>query len=381
MRIRGYLYALALLICLIYHTTQPASSATAKGTAETSASWLSLSHQDQEPTGFVAFLRSNPSDQAHLDAALVWYSRRQPNFTKLHFYTFRDIEYHPDDDNIDFENRSPYFAHPEYLNEVIQRLKAHQKAEQTNASYFWLLATCCQQASIPPLLNSSWGRPRFLHYFDLSASTQLRARIDYKVAYEAVAYYRAAISDGGTGWLAAGQLPEDLADLLNELGKPVEAAAVCQKALPTIAPEDKADFLVTYGTSLYAAHRDKDAAIILDEVRGCETEGWNGGPAHATMHAEMLLDTISLDEGNLKNADEHLLASCNVQKCCHLVTQGFPLKLATRLLAYGQRGSVIEFCNAVLTNFTPNQPETEALLRRTEAVGPSGAATLVSKKL
>ncbi len=62
-----------------------------------------------------------------------------------------------------------------------------------------------------------------------------------------------------------------------------------------------------------------------------------------------------------------LLASADVQKSCRNTTNGMPLELANRLYDAGEFASVAEYCELVLDRFTPEQPETQALLGRCQS--------------
>jgi len=307
--------------------------------------------------------------QQRLDRAMENFEigRNTSNFSNLRRTTFQVIKEYPDDLSVTFFNTADFYERPEYLNEVIALLKSEEPRERGNGQYYYILGKCCTVASVPPLQANGRGKSYFLNYFGLPKSTTLRTSIDRPVANEAVGYYEKALKAAPPGTFAAGETPEALASLLHDIGHDEEAVKICRQSLPSIPQLDKPDFLVIYGRCLHAVHRDNDAVAELNQVRGCDTEGFDNGPAHATMRAEMELGLIALDAGDIKSADKHLLASCSVQKCCHLISQGLPLTLATRLLAKGQNKVVAQFCTESLATFVSNDPETEALLKRATA--------------
>ena len=75
------------------------------------------------------------------------------------------------------------------------------------------------------------------------------------------------------------------------------------------------------------------------------------------------LGLIALESGDVIEAKKLLLASADVQRCCHNSTRGMPLNLAKRLQEAGEYEAVIRYCRLVLDRFTPNQVETKKLLQ------------------
>ena len=331
------------------------------------ASWLMLSNKEQSPEGFVPYLKAHPSDMAHRQAALVWYERRKPDYQKLRENTFEMIKYHPNCLDIIWDNTSAFYAHPDYNAEVISRLRREETLGHKEHGFYFVMAKVTEQAAMPPLANSDVSRARFIQYFELPSNTVLRTTIDTPLANSAVDYYRKAVAAAGHENFYPAFYAEDLVSLLVDLKRYDEAVTVCEQHLSDLDDTNKPDYLVTYGSCLHKLHRDDKANKVLSSVRSVDHEGHDNGPGHATMEAEMQLGEMAMDSGDIAGARLHLLASTNVQPCCHNVTRGFPLRLAKRLLAAGQKDAVVQFCTTVLAKFTPNQQQTKELLQSAKA--------------
>jgi len=107
-----------------------------------------------------------------------------------------------------------------------------------------------------------------------------------------------------------------------------------------------------------------EAKSILMQVRPCDHEGFEGGPADVTTAAENILGQIALDEGNVREACNYLLSSSNVQRCCHNSTLGLPANLAKMLLKQGQYDCVIKYCRIALSKFAHGENEMKSVLQQ-----------------
>lgn len=323
--------------------------------------WMSLSDEEKRPEHFEPYLNEHPDDEARRTAAVVWYERRDRNAEKLKHHTLQLAAHHPGNTMIYFSNVSAFYTDPAYRREVCNRLEHHVENEEAKASTFWMLGKMYGQAAIPPLDDKSPARrERFFRYFGLPADTPIPTETDTALAERAASNYRRAIQQSEQFW---GRMSaESLANLLITLERPEEAIAICEAQLRSVGKEEDPDFLVTYGHALQLAEQTQEAVDVLRQVRKLDHEGSGRGPAHATTAALTQLGLIALESGDVIEANKLLLASANVQRCCHNTTKGMPLKLAKRLQEAGECEAVIRYCRLVLDRFTPNQVETKKLL-------------------
>ncbi len=334
--------------------------------SDSMTAWMSLSDEEKRPEHFEPYLSKHPDDEARRTAAVVWYQRRDRNAEKLKHHTLQLAEYHPENTMIYFSNVSAFYIAPAYRREVCNRLEHHIENGEAKASTFWMLGKMYGQAAIPPLDDKSPARrERFFRYFGLPEDTPIPTETDTALAERAASNYRRAIQQSDQFW---GRMSaESLANLLITLEKPEEAVAVCEAQLSSVQKEEDPDFLVTYGHALQLAEQTQEAVRVLRQVRKLDHEGFGRGPAHATTAALTQLGLIALESGDVIEAKKLLLASADVQRCCHKSTKGMPLKLAKKLQEAGECEAVIRYCRLVLDRFTPNQVETKKLLEHCTA--------------
>ncbi len=340
----------------------PADAAEVDADAE--IAWMSLSADEKRPEKFEAYLKDNPQDSGRRTAALAWYSRHEKDITKLKHHTRRMIRYHPSNMHIFFANCSMFYLEPEYRKEVIALLENHVNKGHGERGLYENLAWVCEQGAVPPVNDDPNDRERFLRYYGLPKGTELPTDVNTELADKAVSYFRCAIAASRGDKFYISLNSEKLIDLLINLDRLDEALATCKNALPHLDDITKPDFLVTYGRCLREKGRIEEAKKILGQVRGCDKEGFEEGPGHATAKAETLLGLIALKDSNVSAAKRYLLSSCDVQKCCHNITKGLSLRLARRLLEVGECQVVAEYCQTILQDFTPDQKETQDILRR-----------------
>jgi len=332
-----------------------------------------LPEDEKRPEKFEPFLREHPEDETRREAALVWYSRRESNTDKLRYHTLEMVKHHPANMDIFWANASAFFAKPDYRLEVIRNLEDQVAAGHTQHEVYLNLAITCEQGAIPPVAENPESRSRFLRYYGLPEDTQLPTEVDRLLAGKAVQYFEFALSTSEADDFYAAFYSEQLADLLMRLGEPEKAAVICEKALPHVTDMTRAHFLVTYGRCLRESGNTARAKEILAQVRGCDKDGFNKGPGSATASAETALGLIAMEEGDIETAKKYLLSSCNVQRDCGNITGGLSLELARKLFDAGERDVVAEYCQQVLSKFTPDQEETKNLLHR--ALEQNGKAT------
>jgi tetratricopeptide (TPR) repeat protein len=323
--------------------------------------YMNLSAEEMRPESFEPYLAEHPEDNARRTAALIWYDRREPDPEKLRKHTFEMIRYHPTNYHICWENVTEFYKDQDYRHEVQRALEDQLEAGHTQHEVYWILAKICQRGAMPPVGDDPDAREWFFRYFGVPEDTVLVEEVDEALAEKAVDYYRSAIRGGGRDPMG-GLYVEGLSKLLIKLDRPEEAAKVCEEALPHADEISKPGLLITYGHLLVQLDEIERAKDALSQVRSIDTEGFEGGPAHATTEAETSLGLIALGEGDTATAREYLLSSCDVQQCCHNITRGMPLSLAKDLLEAGQADAVIEYCETVLREFTPGDEIVERLL-------------------
>ncbi len=326
--------------------------------------WTDLSSAEKHPDSFEPYLKKHPEDAGRRTAALFWYRRHAEGPDKLSHHTREMIKHHPSNMYIYFENVSSFYKDPEYMKEVIDLLEERVGTGPVEHGTYWNLANTCKQAAIPPVIRNPEAREKFLHYYDLPPDTELATEIDTGMADKSALYFQLAIKAPGEDDFHISFYSGQLAGLLTSLARFDEAAEVCEKALPHATQISKPGLLVTYGRALNSSGKALQAKSVFDQVRDCDTEGYQRGPGHATSDAETELGLIVLSEGDIGAAKRHLLSSCNVQQCCHSTTKGVRLDLARKLLDIGESDAVAEYCRQVLEKFTPDREDVETLLQR-----------------
>ncbi len=327
---------------------------------------LGLSEEDQRPELFEPFLLEHPEDRDRREAALVWYSRRAEDDDRLKHHTLAMITHHPGSMYIYFENGSLFYQEPEYREKVIAALEEQVKSGHTGHDVYWNLALACEQGAVPHPFKDEASRQRFLRYFELPDDTKLPTELDVRLADKAVKYYRLALDGAPEDYRSL--YGKNLMELLVQLDRPDESVTLARNMMKTTSTlRSDASFLQTFGGALMEVGETADAEKVLKQVRAADNEGFDGGPGHPTTEAETLLGKIALDRGDTNTAAAHLLASVDVQPCCHSTTKGLSLRLAGRLLDAGEPAAVVTFCEIALGRFVPNQPETMALLAHARA--------------
>ncbi len=328
--------------------------------ADASTAWLFLPEEEKHPDRFEPYLKTHPEDETRRSAAVVWYQRRDHDDEKLRHHTLLLAKHHPGNTYILFSNITAFYADPAYRNEVSSILEEHVQLGTAEASTYWMLGEMYKRAAVPHKFDEEAARERFLRYYGLPENAPLPDSLDVTKAETAATYYRRAMEETDEFWhqMAA----RSLVGLLVRLDKPKEAADICKAELDNSHEVVKPDFLVTCGHALHKAGQTKEARRVLRNVPDVDHEGFEGGPAHATTQAFTRLGLIAVELGHLKEASRMLLASADVQNCCHNATKGLPLELANRLFDAGEFPAVAEYCKLVLKSFTPEQPETKKLL-------------------
>lgn len=356
-----------LLGAATFVVLSPSSAQQEKTASETNPlGWMALSAEDRSPEGLEPYLEKHPDDADRRTAALIWYSRRQFDPERLKHHTFEMIKHHPASMHIHFENVSLFYREPEYRDKVIKALEDQVKQGGADHRIHWILAMACEQGAVPRTFDDAESRKRFLRYFQLPDDTKLPTKLNEELADKALRYYRLAID--GAEAESKKLYSTQAVKLFATLEKPregVEFGRAMFKSVPSLREE--AGFLYAFGRSLKDIGETNEAVKTLKRVRPLDKEGFDGGAACTTMRAELLLGEAALSAGDTKLAAKHLLASVDVQRCCHNSTQGVSLGLAERLLDVGERRTVIEFCEQALNKFVPGQPETKALLDRARA--------------
>ncbi len=333
--------------------------------ADPAYAWLSLPEEEKHPDRFEPYLETHPEDETRRTAAVAWY-KRDGHVEKLKQHTFLLAMHHPGNTHIFFSNASAFYADPAYRIEVSSHLEKHVEEGTAEASTYWMLGEMYERGAVPPEFDGEAARERFLCYFGLPENAPLPDSLDVAKAETAATYYRRAMEGTDEFWhqMAA----KSLVGLLVRLDKPKEAADICKAEIDTPHEAIKPDFLVVCGHALNKAGQHKESRRVLRNVRDADHEGFDGGPAHATTDAFTRLGLIAVELGDLKEASRMLLASTDVQKCCHNTTKGMPLELANRLFDAGEFAAVAEYCELVLKGFTPEQPETKTLLELAQLV-------------
>lgn len=323
---------------------------------------MALSDQEKQPEHFEPYLEKHAQDESRREAAVCWYEYKKQDRAKLKHHTLLLAKHHPGNSQVLFGNTSAFYEDPAYRTDVANILEEHVEAGTADACTFWMLGRMYERAAAPPRFDSDASRKRFLTYFSLSEDTPLPVTLDAAQADQAAAYYRQAMNSRQEPWerMAA----ESLVSLLVRLDKADEAAEVCITEIDDTNESDAPDLLVACGRALRKTGQYAGAKRFLEKAKSIDHEGFEDGAGHATTDALTQLGLVALELGDMKEASKMLLASADVQKCCHNTTRGMPLKLANRLFDAGEFAVVFEYCERVLDRFTPNQPTTKALRSR-----------------
>jgi len=332
------------------------------------------------PEKFEPYLREHPDDELQREAAIRWYAWKPQYFEQLRHHTLEMVQHHRANMQIYFKNGTEFLARPDYHAEVLRRLEERVKTKPSHGAY-WMLALICQRRAVPPDLNTEAKKRRFLSYHMLESEVGLPKQIDPLLVDKTIEYFKKAgalaIEDEsrhrGDSLLAEDArwhqnfYARQLVDFYTRLKRDGEALRLCQTLAERKENLSDAEFLLTYGESQYASGHREDAEKWLARVRPNDHEGFQHGPAHATVAAETTLGLIAIDRGDLAKAAENLDASTKVQKCCHNTTVGFPTVLAAKLVEKGRPAPVVRYCETVLRDFTPDQDAFKALLEKAKA--------------
>lgn len=321
-----------------------------------------------------AYLVKHPADEKKREEALWLYSGHEFfRLDRLKYHTFGMIEHHPGNNHIVWQNATAFYADREYALDVVSRLEDQAARGHGDREVYWLIAYIAGRAAIPPVFDDADERRSFMSYFRLPETATFPSAPDEALAEKSIRYYRLAIEAAHKDSFYAPFYATQLGGVLMRLNRFKDALAVYQSVLPVTNPVARPSFLVAYGICLRKLGRCTAAKAVLVKVRGAEHEGFQDGPACETTRAENILGEMALDEGSDGDACKYLLSSCKVQRCCHNITQGLPLKLAKALLQKGQYDAVVKYCKTALTGFVPGDPETQSVLKRALAARQSHA--------
>jgi tetratricopeptide (TPR) repeat protein len=348
---------------------------------------IRLVAEDGTPEKFEPYLREHPNDELQRESALIWYTRRVHNFERLREHTLAMIDHHPSNMHIFFANVIEFLARPSYHAEVLHRLEDRVKTKPSAEAY-WVLALTCQHRAIPPDLSTEAKKRRFLSYYRLESDASLPKHVDQELVDKTIRYFQKAIdlaTEGESQHVKSPELAENdhwhqnfytrqLVDFDSKLNRHGDALELCKTLARRKENLSDAQFLLTYGESLYAAGQHDEAKKWLAQVRPNDHEGFGKGPACATVAAETTLGLIALKRGDVGVAVQHLDASTKVQKCCHNSCGGFPTSLATQILDQGNPDPVVRYCETVLRDFTPDRDYFQALLERAKTAERKKAA-------
>ncbi len=319
------------------------------------------------PEKFEPYLREHPDDELQREAAIRWYAWKPHEFERLRHHTLEMVERHPSNMQIFFKNCTEFFAKPNYHAEVLHRLEERVKTRPSSGAY-WVLALTSQRRAVPPDLGTEAKRRRFLSYNMLESDANLPKQVDPVLVTKTIEYFKKAVElatedesrDRKEPVLAESArwhqnfYSRQLVDFYTKLNRHGDALKLCRTLARRKENLSDAEFLLTYGKSLYATGQRNDAEIWLTRVRPNDHEGTQHGPARSTVTAETTLGLIALDRGDLAKAADHLEASTKVQKCCTNATLDFTISLAAKLLEKGRPVPVVRYCETVLREFAPD---------------------------
>ena len=332
------------------------------------------------PEKFEPYLREHPDDELQREAAIQWYAWNTHDLERLRYHTLEMVERHPSNMQIYFKNGTEFLAKPDYHAEVLHRLEERVKTKPSHGAY-WMLALICQRRAVPPDFSTEAKKRRFLSYNLLESEAGLPKQVDPILVDKTIEYFKKAVAlaiEDESRHHNDALLAEDarwhqnfyarqLVDFYTKLKRHAEALELCQTLARRKENLSDAEFLLTYGQSLYATGHGDDAEKWLTRVRSNDHEGAQRGPARTTVKAETTLGLIAIDRDDLAKAAEHLEASTKVQKCCNNGADDFPTVLAAKLLEKDRPAPVVRYCETVLRDFTPDEDAFKALLKNAKA--------------
>ncbi len=312
--------------------------------------WRQLPDRKKTPEAAEAYLKKHPNDLSRRIGLLGVYNHGESrDFSRLRHHTLELIKRCPQSSEILWANYSEFFRHPEFKKEVLNRLEEVETAGDVEV--YGNLSNLNEHGAFPVPENE---REKFLQWHMLDPDTQLPEKLDNQAVEKAIHYRRKAIeasdsSESGQSWQWA-----QLGKLFNKANRMNEAISALEHAVSLESDSSSASTLVELGVSLYKARRLDEAFEKLREVRRHDSEGFEGGPGCYTMNAENLLGFLALEQKNLEEAKSRLIASLDVEPCCHTTTRGVNISLAEKLIDMGQGETVVEFCDEALKRFIPD---------------------------
>lgn len=315
-----------------------------------------------------AELKKKPGNEAILEHLIIYYSRRDKNQEKLRHYALEMAKFHPGNSAIYFNTATTFYIFPQFRDEVIDALEKQIPTHNKEAGLFWNLAQIYQRKAVPPFPKEASDKRKqgWFHWYGVPPETKIPTEIDCDLAAKAEEYYREAIrlSEGHDfycSWYSG-----HLAGLLIAVGRKSEAILIYEKAIKNAKKEYRSDLYAELAKlhkslgNFVKAKQYYHKAIDADKV-GYEHTG------HVTARAYTDLGLIALEKGNLKKAEKMLLKSTQVNRCCHIATQGMPLKLAEALIERGQYEAPKKYLNIVLEKFNPGSKSVLNLLGKIES--------------
>ncbi|MDR3710825.1 MAG: hypothetical protein P4L33_21200 [Capsulimonadaceae bacterium] len=328
---------------------------------------IGVNRQSIEASAIDRYLAVNPGDQFARQQALLYYSGYYGDKrcdVKLRYNTIKMVEYHANNVHIVWQNMALFLQDPAYLAQIIRLLEQQKKKYISDEGYYYALAECYHVASCPLLARSSLLPNALLAELKLPRGTRLRTDIDPQGAQKSIDAYTTAIicSKRDNNAPYADQCEEALGVLLYRLGRDKDCLRLFQADYPFNDSDDKSMMLLSYGCALYNLHRDRDALVVLRQVRSADTSGINDAPGRFTMVADSTMGLIELDLGNYAEAEMYLLSAG--QTAARDANWERPIELAGRLLKLKRYDTVIQFCRCATTVAFANRPEIEGLLHR-----------------
>ncbi len=315
-----------------------------------------------------AELKKKPGNEDILEHLIIHYSRRGKNQEKLRYYTLEMVKFHPGNSSICFDTVTAFYIFPQFRDEVIDALEKQIPTHNEEAGLFWNLAQIYQRKAVPPFPKEASDKRKqgWFHWYGVPPETKIPTEIDCNLAAKAEEYYREAIrlSEGHDfyySWYSG-----HLAGLLIAVGRESKAIPIYEKAIKNTKKKYRSDLyaeLAKLHKSLGNFVKAKQCyykAIDADKV-GYEHTGY------VTARAYTSLGLIALEKGNFKKAEKMLLKSTQVNRCCHIATQGMPLELAEALIERGRYEASKKYLNIVLEKFNPGSKSVLDLLRKIES--------------
>jgi tetratricopeptide (TPR) repeat protein len=356
--------ATLLVVTTIAGSSVLAGSSQKKKTPIPKPQLPAVSEKRQTTADLEAYLTKHPEDESKREEALRTYSRYSVNLERLKYHTFQMINHHPSNNYIVWQNSTSFYMDRQFALDVVSRLEGQVTARNAVRDIYWMIADICARVAVPPTFDDAASREHFLSYYGLPKDTRFPSEADKALVEKSIRYYRLAIEAAANDSFHTALYSQQLGSLLDKLHRTDEAITVIKAVLPARDGTTRTSLLVTYGDCLKKVGKTEEAKLTLKEVRANDHEGFGDGPGCDTTKAENTLGMIALEEGKTAEACRYLLSSCNVQRCCHSITWGLPLKLAKRLLEKGQYDCVIRYCRTVLSEFASGEKETESVLQQ-----------------